>query len=843
MAGEIPPLDITINLQTSGVTAGVEKTTASLKNVTAAVEGSTQKFTGLKTVMLGTFASNAIQKGLHELETFLKDTVHAAEEAEVSTTKLATALNNAKQNTDANREAIMKSTDAMRDLGFNANDTRNAFTKMVTATGSVTESQRLMGVTADYARLKHMDLASAASTLTRGTTGAMRAFREYGIVLDTTIPKNQAITKAFDELNQKIGGQAAAYAQTYAGKLAILGAQSEDLKEKIGALLLPVLTKLASWFVSSMQWLSAHKAAMEAIAVVVGAVLTVVVTNLTQKLYAQAAAWVAANLPMIAIVATIGLVVAGFIKLWNASETFRKVVVDAVKFVVQALGYLIGAIGQVVEAATHLPFIGSHFKGMSTAINGAALEVGKFAKGLDGLADKKISIKFPNIADELAKAGGSATAGSLGIAGRASGTSAASKASDAAQKALDKQSADLKKALEKNAGLYKDYDAILLDRQTSIDKALGDKRTTELDAHTKFDQAKADIDQKYQDSVDAAETARSDARERALTSHNENIIKIEQAAADKRRSIIQSSIDAMTSTWQSATKLDLAAIFAAGGDSAEGLVTGLQDQLKQVLQLQTDAGKLAAAGYSQSFIDQVIAKGPDVGDKMAQAVLNSTPETAAQIKNLYGQIDTVSQSGMDQIATTMNDGMHFANLSLAKEYAQVGVDLQASLLDESTRYRDALTVAQQTYDKAMASAADARDLATKKAQDALTNSLTAAQQAYDKMISDISTSTDKKLTALQIKINDTLTQIQKLGGSNPMLASSSTGMTYATGASGQTTALTPAGTGITFNQNNIINGNAAPAQIGASALDMVKYGTPQIIAASAGTPTQGYVKM
>lgn len=839
MAGEIPPLTITVNIETSGVKAGVDQATQSLKSITAAAETTGSKFSNLKSVMLGTFASNEIQKGIQKLESFLKDTVHAAEEAEVSTTKLATALNNAKQNTDANREAIMKSTDAMRDLGFNANDTRNAFTKMVTATGSVSESQRLMGITADYARLKHMDLATAAATLTRGTTGAMRAFREYGIVLDSSLPKNEAISKAFDQLNQKIGGQAAAYAQTYAGKLAIISAQTEDLKEKIGAILLPILTKLETWFLGSFKWLAEHKAVMEALAVVVGAVLTVVVVNLTKQLYAQAAAWVAANLPMLAIVATIALVAAGLAMLWNHSETFRKVIVTSLKIVVIAFVALLEVIQLVVSAATHLPFIGKQFTGIADGIQKAANSAGGLVSKLDSLSSKKIDIKFPNIAEELAKAGGAATPGSLGIQGVVPGGTV-DKAAAAAQKAADKLAAQLKKQQDTLLKLQNDYAAVLQDRQDRMDSAMADRRTKELDAHTRFDQAKADIDQRYQDAVEAAQSAHADAVEAIERSHSEKVLQIQQAAADKRAAIVAKSIDEMTSTWQSATKLDLATLFAAGGESATGLVTALQDQLKSVLQLQADAGKLAAAGYSQSFIDQVIAKGPDVGDKMAQAVLNATPETAAQIKDLYSQIDTVSQTGITKLATTMNDGMHFANLSLAAEYAQVATDLTAQLADENVSYRDALIKAQDSYDRAMASAGDARDLATKKAQDSLTNALTSAQQAYDKMIGDISDSTDKKLTALQNKITDTLGLIAKLGGG----ASTAPGGYFSTPGAynpmtgNVSTSSTPApmtyGGGINFTQNNYVDGTTAPSTIGSSTLDMIRYGTPAIIAGTSG---------
>ena len=784
MAGEIPPLNIQVNVDTSGVTAGVQQTTDKLKGLTSTVEGSTGKFGGLKTVMLGTFAAGEIQKGIQEMTGFLKESVKAAEEAQTSTTALATAMNNAKINTEANRQVVEKTTEAMGNLGFTGNSTREALTKMVTATGSLTESQKLMGVAADYARLKHIDLASAATVLTRGTTGAARAFREYGITLDTTIPKNQAITKAFNELNQKIGGQAAAYAETYAGKMAILGAKSEDLKEKIGSLLLPVLTKLSTWFLNSMDWLSKHKEAMEAIAVLIGTVVSVVVVNLTKQLYAQAAAWVAANIEIIGIVAALGLVAAGFAYAWNHSETFLKVATGAIKIVVEAVGYLIGGIGKIVEAMSHLPVVGKHFKGLADGINGAAQSVGDFAQKLDGLSNKKIDIKFPSFADMLAKAGGTAGADPNIAAAGTVATTAAQKAAAAAQKVADANAKKIQTQYDKMATVEADYAKVLQDRQDKMDTAKADWQQKQLDAQTKFDQAKADIEQSYQDKIDAATATHNQAVEAIEQNHTDAITAIkqaaadratqlEQAAADKRKGIIQQSIDAMTSVWQSATKIDIGSIFKTDS-TAGGLVKGMQDQLDSILQLQKDAGDLAAQGYSEAFINQVLAQGPQVGDQMAKAVLNATPETAQQIKDLYGKITQVSDTGLTALATQMSDGTHLATSAMAKEYAQVGIDLQKDLAsnqaqltkdlaDENSKYTDALNKAQQAFDKAQQAAGDARDLALRKAQDTLTNALVSAQQQYEKAIDEIAKATDAKLAALQQKLAAIAALLAQLG--------------------------------------------------------------------------------
>ena len=804
MAGEIPTLTLTVNLETSGVQAGVVKATADVKKVSAEADKAASRFANLKTVMVGTFAGNEMSKGLHELEGFLKESVQVAEEAQTSITELATAMNNAKVNTDGNRQTVDKITESMMNLGFTGNSTREALTKLVTATGSVSQAQKMMGVAADYARLKHMSLNEAATVLSRGTVGAVRAFREYGITLDSTLPKNQAIAKAFEQLNAKIGGQAAAYAETYAGKLAILSVKTNDLKEKVGTLLLPVLTKLSSWFIGSLEWITKHHAVMEALAALIGGIVTVVVVNLTRQLYAQAAAWIAANAGILLIVTGITAVAAAFVWAWNKFDGFRHGVVTGVEAILDTISFLLKAIGFIAEAFLNVALgplhlflkvlglfsptakmfsdeVGKMPKTVGDFFDSAANKVTSFKKTVESVKDTKIKIDLPDFSKMLATAGGQAGA-DPGILGQTPAKV------DKAAAALAKK---LKTAQDQMLKLQDEQATILKNRQDQMDVAKSDYDTKVLDATTRFNQAREDIAIRYQDSVDTATTTLNDANEKALQAHQDNLIQIQQASVDKQKGIIQQSIDVMTSGFANVTKFDLSKLFSQTGTTS-GLIAGMQYQLKQILQLQKDAGALAAQGYSQEFINQVIAQGPMVGDQMAQTILNATPETANQIKSLYTQIDTVSNAGLDKLATTMNDGTQFATSAMAKQYAQVAVDLQKSLADENIKYQDSLDKAQASFNKAISTANNSRDLALKTSQDSLTNSLTTAQQAYDKSIQAISDSTMKQLDALQTKITETAAKIASLGGT-------SIGGGGAAGVAGSSASVTPtmitAGTG------------------------------------------------
>jgi len=823
VAGDIPPLNIDIQVALGNLTSAVDQATAGLNKIGDTAKSQESKFSSLKTVMAGVFGGNLMMQGAQMLEGGLRDAIKAIQDTQVATEQLSTALNNSKQNTAANRTEIQATTEKMSALGFSTSATEGAYKTLISATGSTTEATKLMAMAADLARYKHEDLATAAMTLERGTMGNARAFKEFGITLDTTLPKNQAITKAMDELNQKIGGQAIGYTHTFAGEIEVLKAKFDDVAVKVGAVVIPILTKLMEF--------------------ITGVLIPAIVW-----LYNIA----------------IGDWIKQLVNLWNTHEGLRKVVVDVIKAIVDALGYIVGAIGKVVDAASHLPLIGSHFKGIGAGIDEAAKKIGDFGKGLDALANKKIG-GGASLADQLVTAGTTGAGGDTGVTGNLGAAGNVSKAHAAAAKAtataLAKRNAEIKKYNDEAVKLEDQMNAVLTDRQQKMDAATATRDDALAKANETYNQSVADINQKYDDAMATAQDNYNTAVENATATHQENLLniqqqyadkaaQIEQAAADKRQSIIQQSIDAMTSAFASATKIDIGKLFTAGGGTAGGLVSQLKDQMAQITQLQQDAGLLAAQGYNQSFINEVISQGPAQGDALAQSVLNATPDTQNSIKSLYAQIQDTSQNGLNTLAAQMNDGTSFATQALAQQYAQVGIDLQTQLAanssamqtamdKENDTFNKSLTTAQETLDKATKAATDARDLALQKAQDTLQNSITAAQDAFSKSVTAISDSTMKQLDALQTKAEQVQASLASLG-----VASSALGVT--TGYNSYTPTLSttsPNALGGTKDASNYTNYNVSvtginltdPNATAQQTVNALKFGTP--IATNVSAPS------
>jgi hypothetical protein len=162
--------------------------------------------------------------------------IKEANESEQALNKLGQTMSNLGINTEANRTQIEQLTDSYEKLGFGNEEAASGFNKLLVATGSVTESQNLLALSADFARVKNMSLEEASATLARASAGNAKAFKEMGISLDTTLPKSEAVAKAMGELEQKIGGQATNATKTLKVQLLILKEEVGSIAEKVGGI-------------------------------------------------------------------------------------------------------------------------------------------------------------------------------------------------------------------------------------------------------------------------------------------------------------------------------------------------------------------------------------------------------------------------------------------------------------------------------------------------------------------------------------------------------------------------------------------------------------------------------
>ncbi|MCL4389823.1 hypothetical protein M1345_00335 [Patescibacteria group bacterium] len=139
-------------------------------------------------------------------------------------------------------ETLKKTTEdlgtAYMKLGFEDDETQLAFAQDLRVTKDVANAKIMMATATDLARLKHMSLAEATQMLTMAYEGNHRALKTLGIEVD-------AHAKGMDTINaveKAASGQAEAFSKTWEGATARLDVNIKQLKESLGARLIPSLT-------------------------------------------------------------------------------------------------------------------------------------------------------------------------------------------------------------------------------------------------------------------------------------------------------------------------------------------------------------------------------------------------------------------------------------------------------------------------------------------------------------------------------------------------------------------------------------------------------------------------
>lgn len=242
----------------------------------------------------------------------------------------------------------------------------------------------------------------------------------------------------------------------------------------------------------------------------------------------------------------------------------------------------------------------------------------------------------------------------------------------------------------------------------------------------------------YNDKVSDLTSQRNDDLAKALKDHNKRVVDINADFANRMAEIVQQSKDRLRSAFESVTAVDVGATFAdIATKNVTSLIMKLRTGLNSARDLVANAGALASAGFSQTFIEQIVAQGPDAGNAMAKAILNASPEAQGELQTLFADTQKLSAHGMDALADTMYEKSGLATEALKNLYSQAQVDLQAALLAENELYTTQQLEIQATFQAGMTEAAKVRDEALAEAEKALTEALTAATAALNESLNAI----------------------------------------------------------------------------------------------------------
>lgn len=411
---DIAPVSIKVIVDSSGVAKGVSVATQGLDQIQARTSKLMTAFGNLKTTMFAVFGANILTSAVFAVGRELQGMKQETLDLQSATIRLNQSLSSLGIVSTKAQEEVYGIADAYYQLGFQGSEAINAMGTLVTATRDVEQSTKLMAMSADLARYNKNigTIDVAARILARATQGSAKAFKDLGITLDSTLPKNQAIAKAFDELNARIGGQAQASTKTFAVQMQIFKEKLDGVFQSISANILPVFSRFLKYINDNGAALTIYIgiiASVIAIIKIYGATM-VAIRSIQQAYafwtYAQAAstnvfkfamyglnAAIKANPIGFLVTALIALGVA-FVAAWNKFDFFRKGVIKGLQIVVNGFGYLVGAVAKALELLGKIP----GFDWAEKAAEGAsklANSVRDYSDSLDKLADKKI--KPPSI--------------------------------------------------------------------------------------------------------------------------------------------------------------------------------------------------------------------------------------------------------------------------------------------------------------------------------------------------------------------------------------------------------------------------------------------------------------
>lgn len=276
--------------------------TKATKEAETGLKGFENRLGGVRSALAGAFAGGAILA-------FAKQSMQAALEDARAQERLAKTLENV---VGANKDQVAgveKSIASMEKQFAVADDQlRPAFETLVRATKDVGQAQSLMQLALDVSAGSGKGLQEVTVALVKAMGGQMRGLKELGINVKTAAGDTADFADVQAQLVAMFGGQAAAAADSQAGRLAALGIQYENLKESVGTALLPVLMQLADIANSLFGWFNGlSEGTQHLIAQVV--VFGTVAVGAVKAFTAIKAAVIAMNIAMAA--SPIGLIAAG----------------------------------------------------------------------------------------------------------------------------------------------------------------------------------------------------------------------------------------------------------------------------------------------------------------------------------------------------------------------------------------------------------------------------------------------------------------------------------------------------------------------------------------------------
>lgn len=872
MATDIETLRIKLEADVNDLKVGLAQAQSQLKDIDGSVktaDGGMKKFAG---TMKNFAATVGVAFGAAQIGQFAKDSIMAASNMAESLSKVRVVFGQGAAEVEAFGKSAAQNLGISNQAALEAAGTYgNLFQAFGLGQGQAQQmSTTLVQLAADMASFNNTSIDDAITALRSGLSGETEPLKRFGVALSEVRLKEQALSMGLIKTTKEVlppaikaqasyalimkdtalaQGDYARTADGTANTMKTLQAQLMDAKVALGdalmpafrgmldilKIIIPMVQKFGEFIKNNYTEIKVFSAILLAGATAWG--IYTVAMKLSTLTMAKFNAVLKANAFGL-IITGVALLVAAFVKLYNSSKTVRDAVQGFIKLIINNMARFVGAIATLLEMASKLPGVGSKFKGVAEAVRNASTRMKDFAGAL-GYVERGAASANAHLAELQKNIGGAATKTTTTTGGGGSGVGEDVKKKIAAAK-------------DKVKDIYQDMKDVIAEAAKDRLKAEEEynervaeatqtkaRRIVEItkDYNKKIKEIEADYAKQKQDLLDAYTERVADINKRAddkkldlLNKYNDRVKDLEDKAAndranailkaeEKRQSIVQQSIDRLRNAFAKGAEFSITDYFKEE-KGATGFVDNLKTQLAKIQGLQKAAGELAGAGYSQTFIEQIVATGPEMGMKIAEELRAATPEQTAEIQRTFNLLETVQNSGLDSLAANMNKGANLATEELRKAYAQVNIDLAESLTliddtltqslaDATKEYNkavveankereEALAEAKKDYEKALKEAYDAYVKAKQDALDSMTealeeanqafeDALADAQKAFNKKISDINDSTMEKIAELKAALKEAAALLAELGAKQAAADALKYAPTYA-----PTTIMTPA---------------------------------------------------
>jgi len=220
--------------------ADIKGTQTSTAQASGAFGGLGNSLKALGGIMAATFTVTAVTD-------FLRDSMQAAMEDQKSMVALATAMDNVGlASKNAASEELIRSMSMQ--FGVADDKLRPAYQRLITATKDVGQAQSLLKTALDISAAGYADTESAAKALSAAAMGNFTALQRLKLPIDANAIAAKDFDAAMVSLNSVVGGQAAAAAETYQGKLNRMTVAVGEAKETIGYAFLNAIDDVSNAF-------------------------------------------------------------------------------------------------------------------------------------------------------------------------------------------------------------------------------------------------------------------------------------------------------------------------------------------------------------------------------------------------------------------------------------------------------------------------------------------------------------------------------------------------------------------------------------------------------------------